>query len=171
MITSDEIIIPAPNGGSIRCGKGEEYEYGGTLRLCDGSGNEIMLWEAQEWADDPEQVIGAIFHAACKPLGELLRIWKRNRLRDGIWETAPLTDIGDDVFGQFDFGKYPVEDADGWESSSDEPNVIWRTVYLANPVYNLPSIKGTFKLTFGDTQVVAEHVQEENAEVYYYADL
>jgi hypothetical protein len=79
-----EIIIPTPCG-SIRCGQGEEAEWGGYLRLCDPDGNEIMLWNSHEWEEDPEMVIGAIFNSATKPHEELIEAWGRTHVEDGCW--------------------------------------------------------------------------------------
>ena len=79
-----EIIIPA-KCGSIRCGEGEETQWGGYIRLCDTDGNEIMLWNSHEWEEDPEMVIGAIFNSAQKSLEELLESWDRNKVVDGCW--------------------------------------------------------------------------------------
>lgn len=80
----NELIIPLPNGGSLRCGEGETYEYGGYLRICDDQGNEILYWDVAEWETEGEgeSVIGAAFSAACKPLEELTR---GRELVDGVW--------------------------------------------------------------------------------------
>ena len=59
-----ELIIPLPNGGTLRCGKGTDYLYGNYLRVCNAAGDEVVYWDKQEWADEPEQVIGAVFVAA-----------------------------------------------------------------------------------------------------------
>jgi len=72
-----EITIPLPHGGSLRCGEGTVYNYGDYLRICDAEGNELVYWAKQEWADEPEQVIGAVFCAAIAQselLANLLRL-------------------------------------------------------------------------------------------------
>ena len=60
----NEQIIPLPNGRTLRCGPGEAHQWGGYVRVCDIDGNEIAYWDKQEWAEDPECVMGAIFAAA-----------------------------------------------------------------------------------------------------------
>jgi len=81
---NDEITIPLPNGGSLRCGPGEEYQYGSYLRICDPDGNEILYWDVAEWEaeGEGESVIGACMSAAVKPLEELT---KDRKLVDGVW--------------------------------------------------------------------------------------
>lgn len=59
-----ELIINLPNGNTLRCGQGTEHEWGGDVKLCDPNGNELMYWDSDEWRDDPELVMGAIFVAA-----------------------------------------------------------------------------------------------------------
>lgn len=80
----DELIIPLPNGGSLRCGAGEEYAYGGYLRICDYFGNEILYWDVAEWEaeGEGESVIGAVFAASLKSLDELK---EGRKLVDGVW--------------------------------------------------------------------------------------
>lgn len=59
----NEIIIPLPWGGTLRCGEGEVFQHGGYVRVCDADGCEMpgCYWDKQEWADEPELVMGAIF--------------------------------------------------------------------------------------------------------------
>lgn len=57
-----EIIIPVGKL-NLHCGKGDAHEYGGYLRITDNDGNELIYQDKEEWADDPEAVIGAIFGA------------------------------------------------------------------------------------------------------------
>lgn len=78
----DEAIIPLPNGGSLRCGPGESYQYGGYLRICDAAGNEILYWDVAEWEEAGESVIGAAFAASLKSLEELT---SDRKLVDGTW--------------------------------------------------------------------------------------
>jgi len=61
-----EICITLPNGCTLRCGEGEEYQWGGHVRLCGPDGEELPdanYWDKREWADEPESVMGAIFGA------------------------------------------------------------------------------------------------------------
>lgn len=83
-----ELVIPLPNGGSLRCGEGEDYQYGGYLRICDAQHNEILYWDVAEWEaeGEGESVIGAVFSAACQPIEELV---KRRKLVDGVWVHDP----------------------------------------------------------------------------------
>ena len=83
---SPEIIIPLPNGGTIRCGEGEVSEWGGYLRICDKKGNEIVYWDKKEWEEDPECVIGAVFSCAVTPIKELLSSLNREIVVDGCWQ-------------------------------------------------------------------------------------
>jgi len=68
----NELIIPLPNGGTIRCGKGERYQWGGYLRICDKRGRELLYWDSTEWETEGEgeSVIGAAFAAALKPVSK-----------------------------------------------------------------------------------------------------
>lgn len=59
-----EITIPLPWGGSLCCGEGEHYQWGGYVRVCDRDGNEILYYDKQEWADEPESVMGALLSCA-----------------------------------------------------------------------------------------------------------
>ena len=59
-----ELIIPLPNGKTLRCGPGEKHQYGGYLRICDKQGKELLYWDVNEWEEDGESVIGAVFAAA-----------------------------------------------------------------------------------------------------------
>jgi hypothetical protein len=68
-----ELIIPLPNGGSLRCGPGNVWSWGDYVRICDAEGNEILYWESSEWKDDAEAVMGAIFAASLKPIAELTK--------------------------------------------------------------------------------------------------
>ena len=57
----DELIIPLPNGNTLHCGKGDEHEWGGYVRICTPKGVELVYWSSAEWEEDPEFVMGAIF--------------------------------------------------------------------------------------------------------------
>lgn len=56
-----EIIIPLPDGRTLRCGPGDEYQWGGYLRICDKQGKELLYWHRDEWEREGESVIGAVF--------------------------------------------------------------------------------------------------------------
>ncbi len=83
-----EKIIPLPNGGTLRCGKGTVHVWGGSVRLCDPKGNEIHQWDAAEWQEDGESVMGAIFASALTPMAELLKdktLFPASRITRGEW--------------------------------------------------------------------------------------
>ena len=63
-----EIIIPLPNGNTLRCGEGEENQYGGYVRICDPNEGEILYFDKEEWAEAPEEVMGSIFRVAMENL-------------------------------------------------------------------------------------------------------
>ena len=60
----EELIIPLPNGYTLRCGEGDEYQWGGYVRICDKRGREMLYWSHEDWKEDSECVMGAIFAAA-----------------------------------------------------------------------------------------------------------
>lgn len=60
----DDIVITLANGNKIKCGPGNVYQHGGSLSVIRGSDNSEFHWEAAEWQEDPELVIGAVFRAA-----------------------------------------------------------------------------------------------------------
>ncbi|SRR5579884_2494765 len=55
----ERTILTLPGGVTLRSA-GEEYELGAYVRFCDAHGKEIVYWDKQEWADEPELVMGAI---------------------------------------------------------------------------------------------------------------
>ena len=56
-ITEHEIAIPLPNGLNMVV----ENNYGTTyVRFVDSNGFERVMWESTEWAESPEEVMGAI---------------------------------------------------------------------------------------------------------------
>jgi hypothetical protein len=81
-----ELIIPLPNGGTLRCGPGEDNEWGGYLRICDKDGIEIVYWDKQEWQDEGEEVIGAVFACALLPIKDMLSKLKRTKVVGDHWE-------------------------------------------------------------------------------------
>ena len=87
IMENSEIILPLPSGGTLRCGLGENFQHGGFLLICDADGNEIVMWDSQEWADEPESVIGAVMRAAATPIPELLERLNLTEIVDGCWVT------------------------------------------------------------------------------------
>lgn len=85
MITEHEIIIPLENGGSLRCGSGEFHLWGGYVRICDDEGNEMVYWDSQEFEEDAECVLGAVFAYAQKSLPQILVALRRTQVVDGCW--------------------------------------------------------------------------------------
>lgn len=63
LLDKDELVIPLPNGSTLRCGPGTPM-FGGYVRILDSRDQEVVYWDANEWAEDPECVMGAIFGAA-----------------------------------------------------------------------------------------------------------
>jgi hypothetical protein len=61
-----ELKIPLPNGGTLRCGRGDKCQWGGYVRICDKRGKELFYWDVEEWETkgEGESVMGAIFSAA-----------------------------------------------------------------------------------------------------------
>ena len=84
--TSLEIVIPLPNGGSLRCGPGENHEHGGYVRICDVDGIEIIYWDKAEWSETPELVMGAVFTSALTSIDELLAQTGRSQIVGDHWE-------------------------------------------------------------------------------------
>lgn len=64
LLDKDELVIPLPNGSTLRCGPSHPTMFGGYVRILDSQGDEVVYWDANEWAEDPESVMGAIFGAA-----------------------------------------------------------------------------------------------------------
>lgn len=80
----NELIIPLPNGGSLRCGEAKScVQWGGHIRICDPDGNEIFYWDSDEWEEEGESVIGAVFVASLKSIAELT---KNRNLVDNCWK-------------------------------------------------------------------------------------
>ncbi len=57
-----DIVIELPNGNKIVCGVDEFYQHGGSLSVIRK--DRTIYWESNEWQEDPELVIGAVFRAA-----------------------------------------------------------------------------------------------------------
>ena len=68
----EELIIPLMGGRTLRCGEGDDYDWGAYVRLVDAEGNETHYWDKAEWQEDPECVMGAIFGAAVIPPEEVV---------------------------------------------------------------------------------------------------
>jgi hypothetical protein len=64
-----EIVIPLKEGWTLRCGVGEEHQWGGYVRVVDWKGSEVGYWTKEEWENDPECVMGAIFVCATDQAG------------------------------------------------------------------------------------------------------
>lgn len=66
MPKKNQLIIPLPNGCTLRCDKGVDYEWGSAVRICDKNGKELHVWTSDEWEQEGEgeSVMGAIFSAA-----------------------------------------------------------------------------------------------------------
>lgn len=62
--TMKDLVIPLTNGRKIVCSVGEIYSHGSAVYILDKNNNEIMCWEAKEWAEEPELVMGAILRCA-----------------------------------------------------------------------------------------------------------
>ena len=84
--TSLEIVIPLPNGGSLRCGPGDAHKHGGYIRICDAEEIEIIYWDKAEWAREPELVMGAVFASALTPIELLLAQAGRSEIVGDHWE-------------------------------------------------------------------------------------
>ena len=84
--TSLEIVIPLPNGGSLRCGPGDGHKHGGYIRICDAEEIEIIYWDKAEWAREPELVMGAVFASALTPIDLLLAQAGRSQIVGNHWE-------------------------------------------------------------------------------------
>jgi len=59
-----ELVICLKNHRNIHIGKGHRHVWGGYVRVVDVDGRELGYWDKEEWKDDPECVMGAIFALA-----------------------------------------------------------------------------------------------------------
>jgi len=62
-IKEGDFVLELANGGKI-VSEGEEHETGAVVRVMDPEGKELGCWDKQEWADAPEEVMGAILKMA-----------------------------------------------------------------------------------------------------------
>lgn len=69
-VEPDNLEIPLPWGGKLVCGPGDAHQWGSTLTVFDAAGKEVAHWTVDEWEEDGELVIGAVFGAACHPKPE-----------------------------------------------------------------------------------------------------
>ncbi len=69
-----ELVIALPNTCTLRCGEGTEQQWGGYVRVCDPAGEELLYWDVQEWAEQPENIMGVIFSAATSSLETLCEL-------------------------------------------------------------------------------------------------
>ena len=84
--TALEIVIPLPNGGSLRCGPGDGHKHGGYIRICDAEEIEIIYWDKAEWAEEPQLVMGAVFASALTSIDQLLAQAGRSQIVGDHWE-------------------------------------------------------------------------------------
>lgn len=64
-----EVVVRLADGCTLRSGVYDESApdrlvCGDFVRLCDPDGDELLFWDAEEWATDPALVMGAIVNAA-----------------------------------------------------------------------------------------------------------
>jgi hypothetical protein len=64
-----EVVLQLKDGRSLRSGVYDPADphaltCGDYVRLCAPDGSELLYWDAAEWRDDPELVMGAIINAA-----------------------------------------------------------------------------------------------------------
>lgn len=59
-----ETILPLAGGNTLHFPSyPDPCSY---VAVCDQNGMEIAYWDAEEWAEEPESVMGAIMGALCK---------------------------------------------------------------------------------------------------------
>ena len=69
MTTTAEHIVPLANGMAIHTDTYEDNPDGSSyVRIVDSAGNEVAYWSCDEWAEEPQLVMGAIL-GACNPRG------------------------------------------------------------------------------------------------------
>ena len=85
-VTENTIKLRLADGKFLRIEAGEDYRYGGSIHIDDSAGNEIVMWDKQEWIDEPESVVGAMGASAATPTQELLSQLGRTEIVDGCWQ-------------------------------------------------------------------------------------
>ncbi len=64
----EQIELKLPNGNTLLCGPGDDYQWGGWVQVLDANGDEIAYWDVAEWGvesrSEAESVMGAIFASA-----------------------------------------------------------------------------------------------------------
>lgn len=58
-----EVVVELASGWSLRSGS-DDFLSGAYVRLCRPDGSEHLYWDKEEWATDPELVMGAIINSA-----------------------------------------------------------------------------------------------------------
>lgn len=66
-VSDDEVVLVLDTGARIES-SGDEFEAGAEVRVYDGRGTLVAGWERSEWAEAPEQVMGAILRSAATAL-------------------------------------------------------------------------------------------------------
>ena len=85
MISDERITIPLPHGGQLRCEAGIDCMWGGSVHIDDPEGNEIIMWSSEEWGEDPETVMGAIFKMAVSQPRNLIKSLGKTKVVDQVW--------------------------------------------------------------------------------------
>jgi len=60
----EELTLRLENGWSLRLGPGAEHVWGNYVRVCDKYGEEVLYYDHAEWAEAPEEVMGAFLACA-----------------------------------------------------------------------------------------------------------
>lgn len=61
----NECVIELVSGFSIRTDSAADNPEGSSyVRVCDREGREVAYWSCDEWAESPQEVMGAILGAA-----------------------------------------------------------------------------------------------------------
>ena len=57
------VVLELTNGNTIESDS-EEFMAGDYVLVMDPDGKELGMWEAEEWQDEPQLVMGAILRCA-----------------------------------------------------------------------------------------------------------
>lgn len=79
-----ETMLPLPGGGAL-CFSPAEFYDSSQVGIRDRDGNEIVIWTSDEWRDDPDVVMRAIFGSAVMPVDKLIKTLKKKKVKDGCW--------------------------------------------------------------------------------------